>query len=43
MHIISNNKYVSAITVVKIAVETALFFCSYSAQKRWIFKAGADA
>ena len=29
-----------AITVIKIVVETALFFFSYGAQKRWIFKAG---
>ncbi len=28
-----------AITAVKIAVETVLFFVSYGAQKRWIFKA----
>ena len=27
-----------AITAVKIAVETVLFFVSYGAQKRWIFK-----
>ena len=27
-----------AITVIKIAVETALFFCSYGIQKRWIFR-----
>ena len=27
-----------AITAIKIAVETALFFCSYGIQKRWIFR-----
>ncbi len=27
------------ITLIKIAVETALFFCSYNIQKKWIFKA----
>ena len=29
-----------AITLIKIVVETALFFFSYGAQKKWIFKAG---